>query len=219
MTEIYGFLAKGGIMMVPIGLGSIIALAIFLERVWALRRPVIIPDGFVGRIVGLVQNGQIGEAQATCKGGMQAPAARIASVLLYNRNLSQEDLKASVEEAGKRESLHLNRFIEALGTIASIEPLMGLLGTVFGMIQVFQQVVYSSSEGAVDPGRLAGGIWQALITTAAGLVVAIPAFLGYKYLAARADRLTMALEESALSIQLALKASASGVPQQDEELP
>jgi biopolymer transport protein ExbB len=205
MAEIYGFLAKGGLMMIPIALGSVIALAIFLERVWALRRPAIIPDGYIDRILALIRNGQHGEALATCKGSTQIPAARIAARLLEDPAMDAEDAKAAAEEAGKKESSGLFRFIEALGTIASIEPLMGLLGTVFGMIRVFQQVVYSSGQGAVDPGKLANGIWMALLTTAAGLLVAIPTYIAYKYLVGRAERLTMELEEGALSVHIAMR--------------
>ncbi len=210
MGEIYGFLAKGGLMMIPIGLGSVIALALFLERIWALRRQTIIPDGFVERLVEQVEAGNIAEARATCKGASNVPAARIAMRILDDPGLSPEDERTVAEEAGKKESSMLFRFIEALGTIASIEPLMGLLGTVFGMIRVFQQVVYSSGQGAVDPGKLANGIWMALLTTAAGLLVAIPTFVGYKYLVSRAEKLTMDLEESSMAILLAMKRSMGG---------
>lgn len=205
MAEIYGFLAKGGLMMIPIALGSVIALAIFLERVWALRRPAIIPDGYMDGLLGLIRNGQRGEALATCKGSNEVPVARIAARLLEDPAMDSEDAKAAAEEAGKKESSGLFRFVEALGTIASIEPLMGLLGTVFGMIRVFQQVVYSSGQGAVDPGKLANGIWVALLTTAAGLLVAIPTYIAYKYLVGRAERLTMDLEESALAVHIAMR--------------
>jgi biopolymer transport protein ExbB len=205
MAEIYGFLAKGGLMMIPIALGSVIALAIFLERVWAMRRPAIIPEGYVDRLIEMIRNGRRGEALATCKGSSNVPVARIASRLLEDPHLDAEDAKATAEEAGKKEASALFRFVEALGTIASIEPLMGLLGTVFGMIRVFQQVVYSSGQGAVDPGKLANGIWMALLTTAAGLLVAIPTYVAYKYLVGRAERLTMELEESALSVHLAMR--------------
>jgi len=218
MAEIYGFLAKGGLMMIPIALGSVIALAIFLERVWAMRRPAIIPDGYVDRIVELVRKGQLGEALAICRGSNAVPVARIAARLLEDPNMDPEDSKAAAEEAGKKESSGLFRFVEALGTIASIEPLMGLLGTVFGMIRVFQQVVYSSGQGAVDPGKLANGIWVALLTTAAGLLVAIPTYIAYKYLVGRAERLTMELEESALTVHLAVR-RAPGEPRGGEELP
>jgi biopolymer transport protein ExbB len=217
MAEIYGFLAKGGLMMIPIGLGSVIALAIFLERVWALRRSAIVPEGFVDRIVEQIARGNVSEARATCKGAAQVPVARIAMQMLEDPDLSPEDERAVTEEAGKKESASLFRFIEALGTIASIEPLMGLLGTVFGMIRVFQQVVYSSGQGAVDPGKLANGIWVALLTTAAGLLVAIPTFVAYKYLVGRAERLTMELEEGAMAVHLATKRSGGGREEAEEE--
>jgi biopolymer transport protein ExbB len=109
----------------------------------------------------------------------------------------RDELRQVFEEVGRREVARMERFIEALGTTASLEPLLGLLGTVIGMIQVFQQVVVTAREGAVDPSQLANGIWQALITTAAGLSVAIPAYMGYRYLLGRTGRRALELEEAA----------------------
>jgi biopolymer transport protein ExbB len=112
----------------------------------------------------------------------------------------RDELKSLVEDVGKRELARMERFIEAMGTTASVEPLLGLLGTVTGMIQVFQKVVVTSRQGAVDPGQLANGIWQALITTAAGLSVAIVAFVGYRYLLSRTGRHALEMEEGALKL-------------------
>ncbi|MCP4677629.1 MAG: MotA/TolQ/ExbB proton channel family protein, partial [Deltaproteobacteria bacterium] len=116
------------------------------------------------------------------------------------KSMTRAEIKSVLEESGRREVTRMERYIEAMGTTASVEPLLGLLGTVIGMIQVFQKVVVTSREGAVDPGLLANGIWQALITTAAGLSVAIVAFIGYRYLLSRSNRYAIDMEEGALKL-------------------
>ncbi|MFH1435537.1 MAG: MotA/TolQ/ExbB proton channel family protein [Pseudomonadota bacterium] len=216
MGEIYGFLAKGGPVMVPIMLGSIIALAIFLERMWVLRKSVIAPDGFTQKVNILLKSGKRQEAITLCQSN-QTPLARILLAIIGREGAHDEEIQGLVEDMGKRESLQLGRYVEALGTIAAVEPLLGLLGTVTGLIRAFQQVVYSSGQGAVDPSKLATGIWEALITTAAGLIVAIPCYIGYKYLAARADSFTAALEEGASTIYQFLKFHKGEVIQETEE--
>jgi len=199
MTEIYSFLARGGIVMIPIALGSVIALAIFLERLWSLQHRKILPDGLFDRIMRLAEKRNYEEALTTCMES-PSPLGRILAVGIRRRGMSRSEIKEILEEAGRREVSSMLRFVEALGVTASVEPLLGLLGTVTGMIQVFQQVVASARHGAIDPGQLASGIWEALITTAAGLVVAIPAFVAYRYLISRTDSLASEMEESALAI-------------------
>lgn len=204
MSEIYGFLVKGGPIMIPIMLGSIIALAIFLERMWVLRKTAVAPEGLTEKVQALLRSGRRQEAITLCQSN-PTPLSRIILTIIGREDASDEETLRLVEEAGKRETLKLGRYIEALGTTAAVEPLLGLLGTVTGLIRTFQQIVYSSGQGAVDPGKLATGIWEALITTAAGLTIAIPCYIGYKYLAARADAFTARLEESASSIFHAVK--------------
>jgi biopolymer transport protein ExbB len=199
MSEIYGFLVKGGPVMIPIMLGSIIALAIFLERMWVLRKTTIAPEGLTEKVQALLRSGRRQEAITLCQSN-PTPLSRIILTIIGREDASDEETLRLVEEAGKRETLKLGRYIEALGTTAAVEPLLGLLGTVTGLIRTFQQIVYSSGQGAVDPGKLATGIWEALITTAAGLTIAIPCYIGYKYLASRADAFTARLEESASMI-------------------
>jgi len=199
MSEIYSFLFKGGPIMIPIMLGSIIALAIFLERMWVLRKSVVIPDGITEKVQALLLAGKRQEAITLCQSN-PTPLSRILLTVIGREDAMDEEILALVEDAGKRETRKMEQYIEALGTTAAVEPLLGLLGTVTGLIRTFQQIVYSSGQGAVDPGKLANGIWEALITTAAGLTIAIPCYIGYKYLASRADSFTAKLEESASMI-------------------
>jgi biopolymer transport protein ExbB len=203
MSEIFEFLARGGVIMIPIALGSVIALAIFLERIWSLQRGRVIPSGLVQQVLDGVGAGEHKEARERCLRS-NTPMARVLLGGLDARGQARDDLRGLLEDAGKRELSRMERYIEAMGTVASVEPLLGLLGTVTGMIQVFQKVVVTSRQGAVDPGQLANGIWQALITTAAGLSVAIVAFVGYRYLLSRTNRHAQEMEEGALRLLDAL---------------
>lgn len=199
MWEVYEFLARGGPVMIPIALGSVTGLAIFFERLWALRRSGILPPSLLERVRKLVSTGKPGEALAACQ-KVDAPLARVLATCLRYRDLGRTEIKGAIEDVGRREVAGMSRFLGALGAIASVSPLLGLLGTVTGMIQAFRQVVASGAQGAIDPTRLASGIWEALITTAAGLSVAIPCFVGYKYLASRADRMAVEMEGAALQL-------------------
>jgi biopolymer transport protein ExbB len=199
MREIFEFLARGGVVMIPILLGSIIALTIFLERIWSLQESRIIPNGLVDSVIKAVSGKSVTAAREECLKS-NSPMGRLLLTGLDAVGYSRTDVRDALEESGKREVAKMERYIEAMGTTASVEPLLGLLGTVTGMIQVFQRVVVTSREGAVDPGELANGIWQALITTAAGLSVAILAFVGYRYLLARTGRHALEMEEAATKL-------------------
>jgi biopolymer transport protein ExbB len=199
MWEVYEFLARGGPIMIPIALGSVTALAILFERLWSLRWAVIAPPKLVEGVTALVDKGDGDAALEACRRS-PAPLARILAACLRYRALPRADIKEAIEDVGRREVALLGRLVEALGIIAAISPLLGLLGTVTGMIQAFRQVVAAASRGAIDPSRLANGIWEALITTAAGLSVAIMAFLAYRYLQGRLNRLAAEMERSALGL-------------------
>ncbi|MCU0662175.1 MAG: MotA/TolQ/ExbB proton channel family protein [Myxococcota bacterium] len=196
MKQIFDFLVLGGVVMIPIGLGSVIGLAIFLERMFSLQASKISPRSVTDLVVKAVREGQHQKGREECLRS-NTPLGRLLLAGLDSASRGRDEMRQVFEELGRRETARMERFIEALGTTASLEPLLGLLGTVFGMIQVFQQVVLTAREGAVDPSQLANGIWQALITTAAGLSVAIPAYVGYRYLLARTGRRAMELEEAA----------------------
>lgn len=201
MNEIYQFLfVQGGPVMYPIALGSVVALALFLERSWALRRESVVPAAFRSRIRGLVREGKLSEAEVLCQENRSALAELIGAAL-KDAGKPRAQIKETVTEVGRREVAHLEKHIEFLGTVAAVEPLMGLLGTVTGLIRAFQRVEGLAQQGGgVNAGALAAGIWEALITTAAGLVVAIPAYLGYRYLLGRVTGLVVELEEDSLEI-------------------
>lgn len=199
LKEVYQFLALGGPIMVPIFLGSIVALAIFLERLWSLKAEEILPKNLKDTLPELVKKGDFETAIKLCKKD-QSPLAKLYSSLIEYRKLPRGELIYTIEEKGKELVSEMEKYIEAIGTIASISPLLGLLGTVTGMIQVFREIVALASEGTVDPTRLANGIWEALLTTAAGLSVAIPAYIGYKYLLSKVNRYSLELENEAQKI-------------------
>ena len=185
-------LVKGGWLLVPIVVGSLVALALFLERLVALRRSRINPPRLFRELRELLGQRQWHEAKLLCRSHTSA-LARIWRVGLAHleRAPAKGELKEVLEEVGQRETFFLERGIGAVGVVASLEPLLGLLGTVIGMIKAFQRVAVG---GVGDPRLVAEGVWVALLTTAAGLLVAIPAYIAYRYLLARVDRLTMELQ-------------------------
>jgi biopolymer transport protein ExbB len=213
MSELFGFLKQGGVLMVPIIAFSVVALMVFTERVWSLRGPRVIPRDFLGLLHKKVREGRAAEALTLCEGNASAASVVVAAGLrLAGRK--RDVIKEAFEEVGRIEVTHLGRFVEVVGTIAAVTPLLGLLGTVVGMIDVFRTVVIEAGQtgGPVNPASLASGIWAALLTTAAGLAVAIPAFIGYKFLLSRVDQLAIQMEEVCLDL-LDLLADAQ---QQDE---
>jgi biopolymer transport protein ExbB len=216
MKEIFEFLSLGGVIMIPIALGSVIALTIFLERIWSLQESRILPAGVLERAVDFIKKNDLKSAREECLRS-DTPLGRLLLSGLDAADREVAEIKIALEDTGKREVSRMERYIEAIGTTASIEPLLGLLGTVVGMIQVFQKVVVTSREGAIDPGQLANGIWQALITTAAGMSVAIVAFVGYRYLLSRSHRHAVDLEESATRLTEALRQARSPKSDGDDE--
>lgn len=212
MKEIYHFLfIKGGPVMYPIVAGSILALALFLERMWALRREKVTPSAFRRRVRSLVKQGKLSEAEVLCQENDSALAAVVGSAL-KEAGKPREVIKEAVSEVGRREVSHMDRYVDWMGTIAAVEPLMGLLGTVIGLISAFQRVEALAGRGqGVNPSELAAGIWVAMITTAAGLIVAIPAYLGYRFLQGRVSGLVIDMEEDSLEIAELLAADAGVV--------
>jgi biopolymer transport protein ExbB len=190
---------QGGPLMWAILAASILGVAVFLERLWSLQRPRVLPRAFVDRIRAMVSKGKTSEALLLCEENRSSIAMLMAAALrAYGYGKNRAEIKESVEEVGNREVAHFDRNVEIVGTMASASPLLGLLGTVIGMIQVFKEFV--EAYPAVRPDTFAGGIWQALITTAAGLVVAIPMLMAYKFLQGRNDRMIIEMEEDAMGI-------------------
>lgn len=209
MSEVWDLLMLGGVLMVPILAFSVVAVVLFVERSLALRSARVIPQDFVRLVQRKVAEGRSAEALTLCEGNPSS-ASTILAAGLRRAGKPRALVKEGFEEVGRIEVSYLSRFVELLGTIASVTPLLGLLGTVVGMIDVFRSVVTQAgqSAGAVNAAGLADGIWAALITTAAGLSVAIPAFLGYKYLLSRVDRLAIEMEEICLELVEPLAADA-----------
>ena len=201
MNDLLDLLKQGGVLMIPIGAFSLVALAVFVERLWALQSRRVMPKEFLQLLRRKVSEGRTGEALTLCEGNDSAASMVVASGLRH-AGRPRAVIKEAFEEVGRIEVTHLNRFVEVMGTIAATAPLLGLLGTVVGMIDVFRTVVSEAGAGggAVNPASLAGGIWAALLTTAAGLSVAIPVFLGYKYLLSRVDGLAIEMEELSLDL-------------------
>jgi len=184
------FFTKGGIFMYPILLCSITALAIFIERLWTLRRVQVVPLDLANEVEDLIRREKIHEAAMLCQNN-RSSLAQIFLVGIKNFSRRREEIKDHLEEVGRQESASLERFIESLGTIAGVSTLLGLLGTISGMINVFSVISYQT---VVNPGSMAGGISEALITTYAGLSVAIPTIVMHKYLQSKASTLILEME-------------------------
>jgi biopolymer transport protein ExbB len=195
------FFIKGGIFMYPILLCSITALAIFFERLWNLKRSRVVPLDLVREVEALIRKGNIPGATMRCQQSRSA-IARILLAGIKNVGKRREIIKEYLEEVGRQESASLERFVEGLGTIAGVSTLLGLLGTVSGMIKIFSVI---STQTVVNPGSLAGGISEALITTYAGLTVAIPTIVMYKYLQSKTNALILQMEEHAIRLVDLLK--------------
>lgn len=191
----------GGWLMLPIVLCSIAATAIIAERFWTLRRRQIVPSRLVLEVWRLARAGSLDEAKVTeLREG--SPLGRVLAAGLIHRDADREIMKESIQDEGRQVVYELERYLNSLGTIASITPLLGLLGTVIGMIKVFSVI---TTEGIGDPGVLAGGISEALITTAAGISVAIPTLMFYRYFRRRVDGLVVTMEEEATKMVEALQ--------------
>ncbi|MGD9157495.1 MAG: MotA/TolQ/ExbB proton channel family protein [Desulfobacteraceae bacterium] len=186
---------KGGIVIYPIILCSVIALAIFIERMWILRKGAVIPEGLVDDVEGKLKNKNITGALEVCQNS-DSSIAKIFLAGLKNSGKGMWLVKEAVEERGGRESVILERNVGILSTIANLSPLLGLLGTVSGMIKTFKVM----AEGGGNPSLLAGGIAEALITTAAGLCVAIPVLVGYRILKDKAESLIFEMEEDSIRL-------------------
>ncbi len=186
----------GGWLMLPIIACSIVALAIVLERFWTLQKERVTPKYLAARIWQWSKDGKLDENRIM-QIRKSSPLGRVLASGLINQNYDREVMKESIEETGRHVAYELQRFLNTLGTIAAISPLLGLLGTVIGMIQVFSVI---TSVGVGDPGELAGGISKALITTAAGLCVAIPSLIFVRYFRRRVDGLVVGMEEEAIKL-------------------
>ena len=198
----------GGWLMAPILACSLAAAVIIFDRLLALRRARVLPAQLVRTLRGWVERGAISRSDVEAL-PLASPLGRIVAVGLASRGYGREILRERIEDTGRHVVHELERFLSALGTIAAISPLLGLLGTVAGMIKIFQIV---SVQGNSNFGLLSVGIAEALVTTAAGLTVAIPSVLFYRYFHARVDDLVVNIERETLELVDLLNA---GVPAEE----
>ncbi len=191
------FIFKGGIMMLPIIICSILAIGAFIERFMALRKINTNSRTFILQIKNLIYRKKVEEAVLLCK-ETPGPVAAITLASLLKRDKPREEMKEAIESAGKTAIYKLEKNLGILGNVAAIAPMFGFLGTVTGMIKAFMQI--QMRGGAVDASVLAGGIWEALITTAAGLIVGIPALLGHNYIAGKVEQHVFEMQENSVDL-------------------
>jgi biopolymer transport protein ExbB len=201
-TQMLDYVARGGIVMIPILVCSIVALIIIFERLWSLQRKRIFRFDILDTIEQLLREHKIPEATTLCK-RHDSTMTRLVLVALLNSDRPKAEIKELIEDHGRQEVPFLERYLTMLGTIASISPFLGLLGTVVGLLRVFDAI---SQEGGVTTAAiLSSGIQNALITTVAGLCVAIPSLVAYNYFARRAESLVLEVERISLRLHNILK--------------
>ena len=186
----------GGWLMLPIIVCSVVALAIIVERLWSLQMRRVLPKHLVAQVwrwekVHQLNDENLRDLQAS------SPLGSILAAGILNRYQSRDIMKESIEDTGRHIVHELERYLNSLGTIAAITPLLGLLGTVIGMIKVFATI---TTQGVGDPGALAGGISEALLTTAAGMSVAIPTLMFFRYFRGRVRMLVLRMEQEAMTM-------------------
>ncbi|MET0986921.1 MAG: MotA/TolQ/ExbB proton channel family protein [Steroidobacteraceae bacterium] len=196
----------GGIMMVPLILCSIVAAAIILERLWTLQERRVLPAEISDKVWRWVEQGQIQEKHITAL-QHNSPLGKILAAGLMYQGRDRDIIKESIEDTGRHVVHELERFLNTLGTIVAVSPLLGLLGTVSGMIKTFNAI---TDAGVGNPTALAEGIAEALIATAAGLGVAIPALIAYRYLSSKVTGLVIEMEKESIKLVHAMDAEASG---------
>lgn len=190
----------GGWLMLPIIACSVIAVGIVLERLWTLQRKRVLPNDLTQQVWEWVKHNKLdGSHIQTLQ--QSSPLGEVLAAGLVNRHAPRDVLKEAVEDSGRHVVHSLERYLNTLGTIAGVSPLLGLLGTVSGMIKSFTAI---TAQGVGNPTVLAGGISEALVTTAAGLIVAIPALIAYRYLRGRVDGLVVLIEKEAIRFTEAL---------------
>jgi len=189
-------LKPGGMVMFPLLLCSVLALAIIIERFWTLRASRLAPKSLVNDLWGWIKRKEL-DSKKLRELKDAAPIGRILAAGLVNAKHGRDVMKESIQEEASHVVHEMERFLTGLGTVAVIAPLLGLLGTVIGMIKVFAQL---QLDGAGNAAALAGGISEALITTAAGLTVAIPALIFHRYFLRRVDEIVVDMEQDSLRL-------------------
>ncbi len=201
---------KGGPLMYLIILCSVLSLAVIIERIYHLYRAKIDTEKFMDGITDTLKRNKVMETITMCE-RTPGPIAHILKAGILRHNRSRGEIKEAIEDAALYEVPRLEKNLGVLATIAHITPLLGLLGTVIGMVEAFRVIQEkSSSVTSISPGDLAGGIWQALLTTVGGLVVAIPTFVAYNYLVSRVDGFVLDMEKSATNLVNMLTQKSEG---------
>ncbi|NOZ61167.1 MAG: MotA/TolQ/ExbB proton channel family protein [Calditrichaeota bacterium] len=195
--DLLSMLIKGGVLMIPILLCSLIGIFVVIERWLALRKMKINARSFILQIKSLLLKDRFSDAVILAK-RTNSPVAKIAKAGIERHSRPREEIKEAVESAGKAEIYKMETNLGVLGTVAAISPLLGFLGTVTGMIRAFIQV--QNLGGNVDASVLAGGIWEALVTTAAGLTVGIISLIFYNWLQGKVEYLVFEMEENSTTI-------------------
>jgi biopolymer transport protein ExbB len=185
----------GGWLMIPIVLSSFVAIYIFVERIITINKANESPDAFIGKIKELVLKGDITAAKMLCN-QHDTPVARMIEKGVSRIGSPLKNIEASIENVGKIELFKLEKNLSVLATVSGAAPMMGFLGTVIGMVQAFISI--AQEEGSVSPKLLADGIYTAMITTVAGLIVGIIAYLGYNFLVTRVSKVVNKMEYSAI---------------------
>jgi biopolymer transport protein ExbB len=193
---VFEAIKAGGWVMLPIVLCSILALAIIIERFWSLQKKRVCPANLLAEVWQFANKKQL-DARKVAELRAGSPLGRVLAAGLMNMNQDRQIMKESIEDTGRHVVAELERYLNALGTIAVISPLLGLLGTVFGMIRVFNAIY---AVGVGNASALAGGIAQCMVATAAGLSVAIPALMFYRFFRARVEELGLTMEQQAIKM-------------------
>ncbi|MFP6870635.1 MAG: MotA/TolQ/ExbB proton channel family protein [Nitrospinota bacterium] len=189
-SEVWKLIKKGGYTMIPIGLSSFISVAIVMERVFVLRRKNVVPDELVSSVESHLTRGEFEETARLCE-GHDVSFSRVVRAGLSRRHLGIGEMERAMVGAGQHEATVLSRNLRGLGVIANLSPMLGLFGTVIGMIRAFDVI---SQFGTGNPGLVAEGISEALLTTAAGLMVGIPTLAAYHFFKSRGDRFLFEIE-------------------------
>ena len=189
-------MTKGGPLMWLILFNAIVAVAVFFERFFHYHRAQIHSSDFVQGILNALKRGNVIEAIGTCD-DTPGPVAQVVKAAVINHDRPRDEIRETVLDAARAEVIRLERNLPILVTIAQITPLIGFLGTVTGMIKIFMVI---EKTQLASPGQLAGGVWEALLTTAGGLVVAIPSYVAYNYLVSRVQNLVVDMEKAANEI-------------------
>ena len=192
----YEIIVAGGWLMLPILLSSVIATAIVIERLVALRQSRILPPELISQVLAWADRSELDRVHVD-EIATHSPLGKIVAVGVQNQALPRDQIKIAIEDAGRHVVHDMERYLPALGTIAHITPLLGLLGTVIGMITVFDAI---TTHGVGDPTVLADGISQALITTAAGISVAIPSIIAFRYLRSHINEMIVRMEKQAIHL-------------------